>query len=140
MCWLEDPQIAEYVRVHNLQGRDLEAIFIREVKKLFPEGYGRVYWEEAFRLNHALDPETDIVQVWADASLLAPAAKAGFRVLRSAGLYLDRQRPLDSVSRYAYADTWREMCVFLFCFSFGVFFFFFLGEIGLITDVFLFFF
>ena len=91
-AWSGDPSILAYMREHHMVGfGDLARYFTSRVEAILrPLGRRAVVWEESW--NGDLVPG-EVVQVWAEPSLIGKAIEVGQPVLRSQRYYLDLMFP-----------------------------------------------
>lgn len=90
--WDANPKIQAFMRTHQLQNNaDLQAYFNRRVQKIVAK-HGKVMegWDEILRPDL---PSSIVIQSWRGQKSVADAARQGYRVLLSAGYYLDLMSP-----------------------------------------------
>ncbi|BFU23413.1 beta-N-acetylhexosaminidase, beta subunit [Entamoeba histolytica] len=92
----EYPAILEWMNKKGINTlKELEAYFNKYAQEqIIKNGKTPVCWEEVYQKGSA-DKKT-IIQVWNNVNLLKEAATAGYKVILSAGYYLDMQMPLCS--------------------------------------------
>lgn len=90
--WNANPKIQAFMRSHNLKNdADLQAYFNRRVQKIVAK-HGKIMegWDEILRPDL---PGSIVIQSWRGQKSVADAARQGYRVLLSAGYYLDLMSP-----------------------------------------------
>ena len=120
-CWTSTPQIAEYMRRHNLTTEELHAEFEKRVlSQLTSNERTPVVWEEAFLdlppgtfpsadSNKHRGTPTTVVETWSNGSSRDLALRAGLDVVVAGPYYLDRQVPVDGETGWFWLDTWAQM-------------------------------
>ncbi|HUX50906.1 MAG TPA: family 20 glycosylhydrolase [Spirochaetia bacterium] len=91
-AWANDPAILSYMKAHHMAGfSDLARYFTSRVESILePLGRQAVVWEESWNGDLVAG---QVVQVWAEPSLLNRAIEVGQPVLRSQRYYLDLMFP-----------------------------------------------
>jgi hexosaminidase len=86
--WEANPRIRAFMQAHSMKTTaDLQAYFTSRVEKIIL-AHGKVAegWDEVLQPD---TPQDVVIQSWRGAASLADAARRGYRVLLSAGYYLD---------------------------------------------------
>lgn len=86
--WMANPRIRAYMKAHSMTTTaQLQAYFTARVEKIVA-AHGKIAegWDEVLQPN---TPTDVVIQSWRGAASVAQAARRGYRVLLSAGYYLD---------------------------------------------------
>lgn len=92
-CWLEDPQIASWMKEHGMSNETVQLYEYFETRLLqivADLNKTPIVWQEVFNLNLTITPNT-IVDVWKgfDRYTIQNATKQGYQVILSGCWYLD---------------------------------------------------
>eukprot|EP00817_Percolomonadidae_sp_ATCC50343_P001312 CAMPEP_0117424540 /NCGR_PEP_ID=MMETSP0758-20121206/4933_1 /TAXON_ID=63605 /ORGANISM="Percolomonas cosmopolitus, Strain AE-1 (ATCC 50343)" /LENGTH=498 /DNA_ID=CAMNT_0005208369 /DNA_START=41 /DNA_END=1534 /DNA_ORIENTATION=+ len=113
-CWREDAFISSYIRDHNMTFKDLQGFFQKDTVQPSLSSHHRsaIAWEELSELDTHVwrfNSSSNLLQVWKNNADIPKFIAKGFKVVVSAGFYLDRQKPVDTApSRWLWYDTWRD--------------------------------
>lgn len=106
VCWEEKPSIKEWMDLNGIANyTELERYFWgRLQREIFPTLQKTIIlWDDAFVNQVPIDGDT-IVHIWQEEQYMIRAIRAGHRVIRSRGWYLDQAVP--GAYRYRWLETW----------------------------------
>lgn len=106
-CWNEDPQISQYIKDHQWNNTFAFQQYLTRLLDIVG-GVNRtaVGWEELFTQGILHPGESAVVHIWKSGWVLHGAVHNGYRVLLSAGWYLDQETPSEEYV-YGFESTWR---------------------------------
>jgi len=107
-CWEQKPSIKTFMDANGIATyADLERYFwgrlSQEVLAYIPKTF--VLWDEVL-VNRVPYPKGTLLHVWQKENYLVDAVRAGNRVIRSQGWYLDQAVP--GGTRYRWLETWLD--------------------------------